>query len=267
MTRSRPARYLAAFAAAAALAVSQAAAKTRKPRTPAIPAIPGGTLSAMDETHTALRTRLRVSPVPLDRDPAYAPAPVCSYSQYYATPDGHSRETRLTVGSKPARNLLLVTLREGADVGTVLIGPTGRLVDFNLRDISTGLRSNSETYRSIAAGQKERLRPAHGPTLETINQVGAIFPAYLPGRRQVGDVAAEVRTTENRPWASYVYRGVASHGGRAVAVFDLVRTFESAPRVGPVTIGFQVADRATMMPVLFVLDAGWKLRLERLGCP
>lgn len=264
MAHSRYAMFIAAFAAAAMFAFCQSAAKPKKPK---VPMIAGGTLSAMDETNTALRTRLQVSPIPLNRDPTYAPAQLCSYFQLYGTPQGESKESRLTVGSKPARNLLLITIRDESDVGTILIGRAGRLVDFNLKDVSTGLRSNSETFRSIATGQKARLRPTHGPTLETINQVTAIFPEYLPNRRQVGNVAAVVTTTENRPWATYVYRGVASYEGRAVAVFDLVRTFDSAPQIGPVTIGFQVADLSTMMPVLFVLDAGWKLRLRRLGCP
>jgi len=251
---------------AAAIAGGQTAAA--KPKVPKAPAIAGGALSMMDETNTILRARLRVSPIPLVRDLAYTAAPLCSYSQIYMAPNAPPREALLTMVSRPARgDRLLITAQQGPDVGTVLIGRTGKLFDFNLKDISTGLRSNSETLQTLAAAQKNRLRPTHGPTLETINEVTAIFPEYIPGRRQVGEVVAVVTTTDNRPWATYVFRGVGTFAGSGVAVLDLVRTYNSAPQMGPVTIGFQVVELATMMPVLFVLDSGWKLRLQRLTCP
>jgi hypothetical protein len=240
---------------------------TPTPKAVKLTVIPGGTLSAMDASNTNLRAQLPASPIPLVRDPVYAPMGACTYWQVYTAPGTAPAQTFLNMVSKRVRDRLLITMREDGEDSTVLIGRNGRIYDFNLRDIASRSRFTSETYRSMANAQKDSLRSAHGPTLEIINQVSAVFPEYFPGRRNVGDVVALVTTTDGKPWGSYYLRGVGTYKGRGVAILDLVRTLESHPELGPVTVGFSVTELSTMMPVLFVLDAGWKVHLERSSCP
>lgn len=226
--------------------------------------LPDGSQSAMGAAHTQLRSQLRVNPLVLPRRPTYVPERECTYKQVKVEPNGKVTEVFQSVSTKAVRDRLLITIVEPSGTSTVLMGMAGTLYDFNLADNRFWAGSNANTYQAYAAQMAARARQTDGPTAHVINPISLLFPEYIDGSRLPGTVMAKVTTEVGSLWGEYIYKGLTQYRGTNAAVLDLARTVESMPRRGPVIVGFTIVDASTMMPLLAVLDAGYKYTLETM---
>jgi len=230
-------------------------------------AINGGTMSAMHESHTRERNALPLQPAQLQNSPRYAPMQACTYHSVHAPVMGPAAASRMSVTVRPVRDRYLITMINEHGTGTVLLGPGGRLHDFNIFDITTQSRFTSENYRRLAQQQQDKTESVSGAPADIINSVSAMFPEYIPAIRTPGSPAAFLPDARGVLWATYFYRGVTTHKGRAAAVLDLVRDVPGASGLPGDTVGFSVVELSTMMPLLVVVDAGFIFRMERVSCP
>lgn len=228
---------------------------------------PGGTPSGMDSVNTRLRSGLTVTPSPLSRPPTYTPAQPCTYRQVVTLVGQRPAVKSYSVGVKAVRDRLLVSFVGSGETSTALINRQGTMFDFNLVNSIDGSRWTSDNYRARATQQAARTQAQYGPSAHSINDFTALYPRFILGRQQVGDVVAEVQDESGKVWASYIYRGVVQYNGNQAIVLDLMRRFESVPGNPILMVGFNVLDSSTMAPLVFVLDAGHKLKFERISCP
>lgn len=223
-----------------------------------LPSLPDGRTTTLDPPSAALRAGLAVSTESLSSLPAYAPVEGCAYIQMDADP---ATPERAVWNVRPARDRLLVSM-EAADgtVSTALIGPDGELFDFNLQDAGTGQRWSRETYGAMA---RERARQVGGHVL---NDVERLLPHFETSAARYGSVVARVHDERGAVWGQYIYAGTANYQGRRVVILDLMRVLETQPRAGQVVVGFNLVDAGTGLPLLSILQLGYRYRLEQSGC-
>jgi hypothetical protein len=223
-----------------------------------------GFVSAMNQSNTDERNQIHIIQNSLPREPRYAPLSGCTYHRIHSPLSAPMIMSQFTLTVRPVRDQFLITFNDPQGTGTALISANGQVRDFNMVDLTTGIRVTSDNYRGPdpAAGKPEA---ASGGRTDTVNPISVMFPEFVNADLTPGSDVAYVFTPEGAIWASYVHRGLTSYDGRDAAVFDLVRT--SGGRGTRRTIGFSVVDLATMSPLLLVVDTGYVFRLERLSCP
>lgn len=259
MTRSCSAA-LKGAAIAAALGVSLSGCQIMAP---GMSTIPGAGYSTLVDDDLNQRTGLVITPTPLPRRAAYTPFR-CSYLASVRRIDEQATQSAPLIRLSRARDRMLVTITEGANVSTALIGQDGRLFDFNLTGFLGGQRVDTQSYYQRARGEVARAQAVTEGTVHVMNEFSIVFPHYTNAAPGPGDVTTNIVNEEGNLWGRYVYRGTAQYGTARVAVLDLVT--DSQPNGTPVVIGYNLIDLANMAPVLTVLDIGSKLHFERTGC-
>lgn len=229
-------------------------------------AMPGRWKPGLSKVNARTRAALVIAADAMSHSLVYAPAAPCTYRSTF-TLYGQDPQVRISsVSLKPVRNRLLVSMLGPGENSTVLIDRSGMLYDFNLVNMN-GTRSTSEDYQAGANEQAARTREKYGASSHAINDFTILYPHFIAGRRQVGDVVAEIADESGSLWGTYVYRGTTSYAGRQAVVIDLVHKLETRPDKPPVAVGFNILDASTLAPLLLVLDAGSALRVERISCP
>jgi hypothetical protein len=222
----------------------------------------------MSAESNGIRTQIAVNPIPLPNVLAYRPVTSCLYDETRTPFEKPTVRTRGELSVKRVRDRYLVTSREGGRTSTALIGPRGKLYDFNLVD-SDNTRATTETYGAEVDRKLAEINASGDPRVtnaHVVNDFAVSIPDFAPNPRYPGDTAAVVVDESNNEWAVYKYRGLTQIGGITAAVLDLTRVFPDNPGYGPTLVGFDVVDLKTMLPVIVVLDAGIKVRAERISC-
>lgn len=230
-----------------------------------LPSLPHGTASAMNSADTKARAGLAIVPTPFPAQPSYAAVTGCLYRHVIAIYGGKTNETQVLLTAKRVRDRLLITTSGDGKNSTLLIGRNGTLYDFNTADLFQDKRVSPETFEQSSREQIAAMQSKGSKGVHVINELTAIFPQYVVGGASPDAIVASVAAEGSTVWANYLYRGRTTYQGVDAAVLDLVRAFESVPS-GTVTVGYNVVDLSNMMPILFVLDAGNKMRFERISC-
>jgi hypothetical protein len=223
---------------------------------------PDGHPSAMNAENNRLRTQLLITAGPLPTSAIYRPIN-CAYRLTrtpYKKPTTHSR---IDVSIRPVAGRLLVASTVDGKVSTALIGTNGKLYDFNSVDLASNERDTPETFRQSA---ERTISQSDKQSAHVINEFSALMPEYIRAPRNVGDTVAVVFSEDNAVWASYQYRGITSYNGEVGEVLDLTRVMANNSQYGAAIVGFDIVDVKTTMPMLSVIDAGTKVRLERITC-
>ena len=227
--------------------------------------ISAGMPSGMNAESNRIRSELSVSLYPLSAQPAYKAIRECSYRQVFTKIGGPPEINLFQLSVRNVRDRLLFTMRSEQQKSTALMGYDGYLFDFNLIDTATGSRVTTENFAPQARSQVDEVRTMHGPSAHAVNDFTAAFPHYINGSPQVGGVIAQIFDENGRVWANYMYRGKIKFRGKNAFLIDLMRNFET--RNGQLTmVGFNIVDDSTMLPLLFVLDAGFRIQLEQSSC-
>lgn len=231
---------------------------------PRLASIPAAGYTVMGAENIAARSALVIAPSSLPRDISYTPFR-CGYRATVKLIGQSENASQPRVVATRARDRLLVTIRDGANVSTALLGPDGQLFDFNLASFLGAQHVTADTYAAATTAAVAQMEQQQGRRVHMINDFALVFPRYMNRRPAVGDVASELVDETNNPWGRYVFRGLAPYAGGQVAVFDLV--VDAPPSGTPVIVGYNLVDPTTMAPVLVIFDSSSRLRFERISCP
>jgi hypothetical protein len=223
---------------------------------------PGGAPSALGKANRTFFKRLSVAPVAIAR-PSYTVVTGCSYRSA-AGDAGHRASPMLDVSIIRAKDRLLVRIVGGGTLSTALIGRDGALFDFNLSGFESP--ATPDTFPALARRRAAALRRVQGADSQVVNDLALILPPYSAASIRPGDTVSSIVDENGRPWARYVYRGLARYEGREVLVLDLLRRSEIRPQAGERTIGFNLVDRARMLPALLVVEGAGKRHLQQVRC-
>jgi hypothetical protein len=223
---------------------------------------PGAAPSALGRADRALFKRLAVTPAAIAR-PSYTVVAGCSYRSAAGDADRYGNAP-VDVSVIRARDRLLVRIAGGRTLSTALIGSDGSLFDFNLSGF--GSPATPDTFAALARQRAAVLRPTRGADSHVVNDFALILPHYSALSIRPGDTVSSIADENGRPWARYVYRGLARYEGREVLVLDLLRRSEASPQAGERMIGFNLVDRARMLPALLVVEGARKHRLQQVHC-
>jgi len=230
--------------------------------------LPDGQPSAMDGQNNQLRTQLTLSAVPIGAS-VYVPVKGCTFTETRQPIGEPAQVIAVKVSIKKVRDRLLIVSNENGDSSTALIGRNGKIYDFNTADPSDHHRVTTESYSSDVDAKLAKLRE-HNITAaanpHVINEFSVLVPEYFAKSANPGDTVAVVYAEDGSIWANYVYRGMTHFHGADAQVMDLIRLMPNAASYGPIMIGFDVVDVRTRMPLLIVIDAGMKVRLEQVAC-
>ncbi|MEI9852281.1 MAG: hypothetical protein WDN24_17105 [Sphingomonas sp.] len=210
------------------------------------------------------RSSFVVDPRPFVGPATYTAVGQCSYFQESSMPGAPTRETD-TITVRNVRDRLLVTIIGLNGTSTALIGPDGKLHSFNLVD-ANGVRRTRENAGVLASEEAERYRAQLGRSAHSVNSFSSVYPHYIKLSWVPGDIVAQLNSEDEILWASHIYRGLTVYKGRSVALIDIVRIQPGSARRGPLVVGWSLVDPATMAPLLFTLDSGAKVRIERISC-
>lgn len=227
-------------------------------------AMQNGDPTTMSERSINLHARFVVTPIPITRPLVYSPQAQCTYRTVNFSMEGVERRQDYTVSVRQVLDRLLVTMNDGTENSTALIDSTGHMYDFNLVDPIDRERTTSETYDQSARATAAKI---DRPYAHAINPIVLMVPEYLVQRPAPGDVVATILDEGGNLYASFVYRGMTRHGDTEAVMLDLMRVLESMPQEGPITVGYNVVDLNTMLPLVVILDSGTRRHTHRLSCP
>jgi len=229
-----------------------------------LPRLPTGETLSMTAPSVRERSSFAVEPRPFVGPATYTAVGQCSYHQESSIPGTPPQETA-TITVRNVRDRLLVTMIGSSGTSTALIGIDGTLHSFNLID-ANGVRRTQDNADALARRDAAAYQARSGPSAHIINSFASVYPHYIKRSWAPGDVVARLNSEDGVLWATHVYRGMTIHKGQAAALIDIVRLQPGSARLGPLVVGWALVDPATMAPLLFTLDSGFRVRIERIAC-
>jgi hypothetical protein len=223
-----------------------------------------GRETTLGAASAAMRDALVISREGFPGSLRYQPVERCEFFLLQASFRRDPVSVGMSVSVRRVGEYLFLNATSSFGDSTALFDFDGRLLDFNIVDLSTRRRTTSESYPSDAETELNRL--GRSSDIHFINFLRLFTPHYRSTALRVGEVAAVVLDETNQVWGKYIYMGTANFGGLKVLVLDLVHSAGGSVDQGALVVGFTLIDPKNMLPVVSTVESGALVRLRRTTC-